>query len=116
MKRTGLVTVLALGLTAAAGADVTVMMTTGSTAAGRATKTPGTLFIKGQRMRSDLDLGGRVQTTIFDVDGQRMYSFDSTKTEAELWDMQALSAEVSRGVDAADVKASITPNGQTDRS
>jgi len=113
MKRVGLVTVLALGLAVPGAADVTVKMTTGGTAAGSASKTPGTLYIKGNKMRSDIVMGGRVQTTIFDVDAQRMYSFDSAKNEADLWDMQALSAELSKGFDPSDVKASITPNGRT---
>ena len=32
---------------------------------------------------------------IFDVDNQRLYSFDSKKKEADAWDMQAFGANMS---------------------
>ena len=33
---------------------------------------------------------------IFDVDDQRLYSFDSKKKEADAWDMQAFGANLQR--------------------
>ena len=108
---------VALALTLAAAttgfADVTLKMTTSNTGGGVANKVPGTVYIKGNRMRTDFEVGTRIQTTIFDVDAQKMYVFDSTKKEADAWDMRALSAELSKQVAPSAVTASITPNGQT---
>jgi hypothetical protein len=50
---------------------------------------------------------------IFDVESQKMISFDSKKKEADVYDMQKLSAEISKNVDTTGMKASIKPNGQT---
>lgn len=104
---------LLLGAAAPGFADVTLKMTTSNTGGGVANKAPGTVYIKGNRMRTDLQIGTRVQTTIFDVDAQKMFVFDSTKKEADVWDMRALSADLSTSVDASAMSASITPNGQT---
>jgi hypothetical protein len=93
--------------------DVTVKMTTSNTGGGVANKVPGTVYVKGQRMRTDLEVGNRIQTTIFDVDAQRMYVFDSTRKEADAWDMRALAAELSQTVAPSAIAASIHPTGQT---
>jgi hypothetical protein len=108
-----LFSVFTLAIAVPGFADVTLKMTTSNTGGGVANKVPGTVYIKGNRMRTDLEVGTRVQTTIFDVDAQKMYVFDSTKKEADAWDMRALSAELSKSVAPSAVSASITPNGQT---
>jgi hypothetical protein len=64
-------------------------------------------------MRSDAVVGNRTQTTIFDLDAQKMYVFDSKKKEADVWDMAAFAAQLSQSVDMSAAKASFTPNGQT---
>ena len=64
-------------------------------------------------MRSDVQMGDKIQSTIFDVDAQKMYMFDSKKKEADVWDMAAFGAEMSKSVDVSGMKASIKPNGQT---
>jgi hypothetical protein len=38
--------------------------------------------------------------------------FDSKKKEADVWDMAAFGAELSKAVDASSAKASLKPNGQ----
>ena len=43
---------------------------------------------------------------IFDVDGQKLYSFDSKKKEADVWDMQAFGGEMTKSVDTSEMKAS----------
>ena len=47
-------------------------------------------------MRTDTVTGDTTRTMIFDVDNQRLYSFDSKKKEADAWDMQAFGAEHRR--------------------
>ncbi len=113
MIRMLLVALLALCLAAPALADVTVKQTTSGKGLGISGKTTGTVYIKGNKMRSDSVMGDRTQTTIFDVDAQKMYIFDSKKKEADVWDMSAFAAEVSKSVDVSSAKASFKPNGQT---
>jgi hypothetical protein len=69
--------------------------------------------IKGNKMRSDVVMGDKTQTTIFDVDGQKLYMFDSKKKEADVWDMAAFASEISKSVDMSGMKASLKANGQT---
>ena len=112
MKRVALATVLALGLTLPAFADVTMKQTTGGKGLGMSGTASATAYIKGNKMRSDVVIGDKTQTTIFDIDAQKMYSFDSKKKEADVWDMSAIGAEVSKSVDVSSTKASLKPNGQ----
>ena len=114
MKRYALLTLVALvGLAAPAGADV-IMKSTGS---GKGMGMGGTMtittYIKGNKMRTDTITGDTTSTMIFDVDAQRLYSFDSKKKEADSWDMQAFGANLQQSVDTGGMKASIKPNGQT---
>jgi hypothetical protein len=113
VKQLLLAVTLVLGTAAPGFTDVTLKMTTSNTGGGVANKAPATVYIKGNRMRTDLHVGTRVQTTIFDVDAEKMYVFDSTKKEADAWDMRALTAELSKSVDAPAMSASMTPTGQT---
>jgi len=104
---------LAVLVSAPAFADVTVKQTTSGKGMGMSGTTTATAYIKGNKMRSDVVMGDKTQTTIFDVDGQKMYVFDSKKKEADVWDMAAFTAEIGKSVDVSGMKASITPNGQT---
>lgn len=112
MKRVVLTTALTLGLALPAVADVTLKQTTGGKGMGISGKAGGTTYIKGNRMRSDVVMGDKTQTTIFDIDAQKMYIFDSKKKEADVWDMAAFGAELSKSVDMSNTKASVKPNGQ----
>jgi hypothetical protein len=104
---------LALAVASPAAADVTITMTTGGKGMGLSAKSAGTTYIKGNRLRTDLQVGDKIQTTIFDLDTQKMYSFESKKKEADVFDMAAFSADVAKSVDVSGMKATITPNGKT---
>src|SRR5688572_8217102 len=113
MMRVLLGVVVSVAVALPAAADVTIKMTTGGKGMGMSASTTGTTYIKGNKMRTDLQIGDKVQTTIFDLDAQKMYIFESGKKEADVWDMAAFAKEVGANIDAANVKASIKPNGQT---
>lgn len=113
MKRIFVGAVLVLGLALPANADVTLKQTTGGKGLGISGTASATTYIKGNRMRSDVVMGDKTQTTIFDVDAQRMYVFDSKKKEADVWDMATFGAELSKTIDMSGAKASVKPNGQT---
>lgn len=107
------ITILALTLAAPSFADVTINHTMNGKALGFSGATTGTTYIKGNRMRSDAVVRNRTQTTIFDLDAQKMYMFDSRKKQADVWDMAAFAAEMSKSVDMSGAQASFQPNGQT---
>ena len=50
---------------------------------------------------------------IFDVDGQKLYMFESGKKEADVYDMGTFAADMAKSVDTANMKVSMKPNGQT---
>ena len=54
-----------------------------------------TTYIKGNKMRSDVVMGDTVRTTIFDIDTQKMISFDSKSKEAGVYDMSRAGAEMA---------------------
>ena len=105
MQRMVLALFLALGLALPAAADVTLKMTTGGKGMGISGKASGTTYIKGNKMRTDLQMGDKIQSTIFDLDAQKMYVFDSKKKEADVWDMAAFGAEIGQSIDTANMKA-----------
>ena len=113
MKRVVLTAVLAIGLALPAYADVTIKQTTGGKGLGMSGNAPGTTYIKGNKMRSDVVIGDRTQTSIFDVDAQKMYVFDSKKKEADVWDMGAFAQELSQSVNTSSAKGSLKANGKT---
>ncbi len=113
MKYAFVATLVAICLAMPAYADVTLKQTTGGKGMGMSGKTAGTTYIKGNKMRSDVVMGDKTQTTIFDIDSQKMYIFDSKKKEADVWDMGAFAEELSKSVDVSSTKASLKPNGQT---
>jgi hypothetical protein len=113
MTRTTLAAVLILRLAAPAAADVTIKQSTSGKGLGMSGTTTGTTFIKGAKMRTDLVTGDTTRSTVFDLDAQKMYSFDSKKKEADVYDLATLQADMAKSMDASAMKASITPNGQT---
>jgi hypothetical protein len=104
---------LSLALAVPAYADVTVKMSVSASGMGAAGKTSGVAYIKGNKMRSDLQMGNRTQTTIFDLDAQKMYVFEAGKKEADVWDMADFAKTVTAVVDPSQLKGSLKPNGQT---
>jgi hypothetical protein len=114
MKRWILVALVALAAHAApAFADVTVKSTGAGKGMGMQQAMSITTYIKGNKMRTDTVMGDTTRVMIFDVDGQRLYSFDTKKKEADAWDMQAFGANLQSSVDTSGMKASVKPNGQT---
>ncbi|MBP7777430.1 MAG: hypothetical protein KA371_09900 [Acidobacteria bacterium] len=113
MTRAALALILAFGLASPAAADVTIKQTTSGKGLGMSGTTSGTTYIKGAKMRTDLVTGDTTRSTVFDLDAQKMYSFDSKKKEADVYDLTALQAEMAKGTDLANIKATITPTGQT---
>jgi len=112
MKR-WLALVAFVALAAPAFADVTVKSTGSGKGMGMGADMTTTTYIKGNKMRTDAVMGDRTISMIFDVDAQRLYSFDSKKKEADAWDMQAFGANMNQTVDTSGIKSSIKPNGQT---
>jgi hypothetical protein len=113
MKREMFLAGLLFAAAVPAFSDVTIKQTTSGKAMGVATAATTTTYIKGAKMRTELDVKGTQKITIFDVDAQKMYSFDSKTKNVDVWDMQAFSAEMAKNVDASEIKASIKANGQT---
>lgn len=110
-KRSALV--VACVLTAPSFADVTIKQTMDGKALGLSGQAAGTTYIKGNKMRSDAVLGNRTHTTIFDLDAQKMYAFDSRKKQADIWDMAAFASELAQAVDISGATGALRPNGQT---
>lgn len=113
MTRFILSAVLVLGLAAPAFADVTVKATGSGKGMGMSGDMTTITYIKGNKMRTDTVMGDTTRTMIFDVDNQRLYSFDSKKKEADAWDMKTFGANISNAVDTTGMKSSIKANGQT---
>lgn len=113
MKHVLLTAALMLALASPSFADVTIKQTMSGKGMGMSTNINSTTFIKGMKMRSDSVTGDTTRTTIFDVEAQKMYLFDSKKKEADVWDMAAFGAEMGKAVQTDEMKASIKPNGQT---
>jgi hypothetical protein len=114
LSRLALAAVVALAaLVAPAFADVTVKATGTGKGMGMGGAMTTTTYIKGNKMRTDTVIGNDTRTMIFDVDNQRLYSFDAKKKEADAWDMQAFGNNINASVDTANMKASVKPNGQT---
>jgi hypothetical protein len=105
--------VAAFLLSLPAYADVTLKQTTTGKGLGMSGKSSVVNYIKGAKMRTDTVVGNRTLTTILDVDGQKMYSFDSKKKEADVWDMASVAEDVAEAIDVSAMKVSLTPNGQT---
>lgn len=113
MRRAVVSSLLTLTLVAPAAADVTIKQTTSGKGLGMSGSTTGTTFIKGAKMRTEQVSGDTTRVAIFDLDAQKMYSFDSKKKEAEVWSLGELQAQMAKGADVSAMKASITANGQT---
>jgi len=113
MKRLILSALLVLALAAPAVADVTIKGTSSGKGMGMTANMTTVTYIKGNKMRTDTVTGDTTRSMVFDVDAQRLYSFDSKKKEADVWNMQAFSAEMAKNVDVSGMKASVKANGKT---
>ena len=113
MRIASVATILALILAAPSFADVTIKQTMNGKALGFSGETSGTTYIKGNKMRTDAVVGNRTQTTIFDLDTQKLYMFDSKKKQADVYEMATFAAEIAKTVDMSAGTMSFTGNGQT---
>lgn len=113
MTRLILAALFVLGLAAPSLADVTVKSTASGKGMGMSAGMTTVTYIKGNKMRTDTVMGDTTRTMIFDVDNQRLYSFDSKKKEADAWDMQAFGANITKAVDTSGMTSSIKANGKT---
>jgi hypothetical protein len=113
MRHLALAAVAIVAFTASARADVTMKQSTATKGMGQSGTIQTTTYIKGLKMRSDAVIGESTRTTIFDVENQKMYMFDSKKKEADVWDMAAFGAEMGKNVDPSQMRTSFKANGQT---
>ncbi|MDH4064079.1 MAG: hypothetical protein OEW19_06740 [Acidobacteriota bacterium] len=104
---------LALLVTVPAWADVTIKQTNAGKGMGMSGTMASTTYLKGMKMRTETVTGDTTRISIFDVQNQKMYMFDSKKKEVDVWDMQAFTAEMSKSVDTSAMKGTVKPNGQT---
>lgn len=111
--RTMISAALALAIWAPAHADVTINATNTGKGLGMSGTTTSTTYIKGLKMRVDNVRGKKTDTTIFDVENQKMYVVNAKKKEVDVWDMGAFSEELSKSVATEGMQSSISPNGQT---
>jgi hypothetical protein len=79
MKRSIFAAILTVVVVAPASADVTIR----STIAGKGMGMSGTMtsvtYVKGSKMRNEVTVGDNTRVTIFDLDAQKMTSFDLKK-------------------------------------
>lgn len=113
MKRILVASILVAGLVMPVFADVTIKNSTSGKGMGFSGTSAGATYIKGNKMRTDSVVGDKTLSMVFDVDAQKLYSFDSKKKEADVWDMATFSQEIAKSVDVSSTKASFKPNGQT---
>jgi Domain of unknown function (DUF4412) len=103
---------LCLGLAAPATADVTTKHKSGGKGMGGMMSGEMTQYVKGLKMRTDQNLAGQETTTIIDIAAKQMIVLHHAKKEADVFDMTKLSANMAK-MPVSDIKASITPTGQT---
>jgi hypothetical protein len=113
MKRVFLAVPAMAFVATSAWADVTIKQTMTGKGMGMSGNMASTAMVKGMKMRTDTVMGDTTRTTIFDVENQKMYMFDSKKKEADVWDMAAFGKQMGDAVDLSEMKTSMKANGQT---
>ena len=113
MKRAIFLAGLMLAASAPLFADVTIKATNSGKVMGMGGDMQTTTYVKGMKMRVDTVTGDTTRTSIYDVENQKLYTFDNKKKEADVWDMAAFSAEVSKSVSVQGMTSSVKANGQT---
>ena len=112
MKRLILVLGCALAVSAQLFADVTIKSTGTGKGLGLSADMASTTYVKGLKMRVDTGTNP-VKTVVFDLDEQKMISFDSKKKEADVWDMSTSADDMAKVVETGSIKSSVKPNGQS---
>jgi hypothetical protein len=105
--------IAALFVASPALADLKLTQTMAGKGMGLGGTTSGVSYIKGMKMRTDSISGDTTRTVIFDLDAQKMYSFDNKRKEADVWDMAEVGKQVSASVDASQMTTSLKPTGQS---
>lgn len=113
MKRMCLALLLAVAVASPAWADVTIKASASGKGMGMSAKSVTTTYIKGNRMRTEIQDGDKVSVMIMDLDGQKMYMFETKKKDADVFDMTAFAEEMGKNVDVSGMKATMTANGKT---
>lgn len=113
MKHVILAAIVALAMASPARADLKMIQSVSGKGMGMGGNSVTTTYIKGLKMRSDTVSGDTTRTTIFDVENQKMYIFDSKKKEADIWDMADFAKQIGSTVETTGMTASFKPNGQT---
>jgi len=113
MKRVILSATFALVTMSPLYADVTIKSTGSGKGLGMSGSMSSVTYIKGTKMRVDNVSGDTTRTVIFDVENQKMYSFDSKKKEADVYDMTLVAADMGKAVEVGEIKSSVKANGET---
>lgn len=113
MTRAILASLAALSLAAPAAADVTLKQSVAGKALGFGGTTTSVTYIKGAKMRTESVVGGKTRVSIFDLDAQKMYSFDVGEKEADVYNLAQLQADMAKSVDVSAMTATFAPNGKT---
>ncbi|MEK6630362.1 MAG: DUF4412 domain-containing protein [Acidobacteriota bacterium] len=94
-------------------ADVTVK----ATQSGKMMMTSGNgqviTYIKGLKMRTEMQIGNDVIVSILDLDAQKSIMLNTKKREAEVYDIQKIAADLQKSVGTAEATMSFKANGQT---
>lgn len=110
MQRLALALLFFVSTAVPAHADVTLRQVTSGMGPGMSAS--GVTYIKGLRMRTDTVMGTVTRTVVFDLEGRRVIAYDSSRQEADVFDMSTVSpAAPVTGSDRT--RASITPTGRT---
>jgi hypothetical protein len=112
MKHVVLAAIAALAIAAPARADLKLVENVTGKGLGMSGTMPSTTYIKGLKMRVDNVNGDKTTSMIFDVENQKLYSFDSKKKEADVWDMADFGKQIGVS-ESTGGTYSFKPNGQT---
>lgn len=76
--------VLAGTLAAPAWAEVTIKQTSTGKGLGLSGAMAATTYLKGMKMRTESVMGDTTRVTIFDLEAQKMYAFETRKKEVDV--------------------------------
>lgn len=108
MKRTALIAAAAFAFASSAWADL--MMKSDSQAMGM--NGSQVMYIKNGKMRTEHSMM-KNRYSIMDPTTRQMIQVDTEKKTAEITDFAKIAQSIAPMIDAAQVKVSVTPNGET---
>jgi hypothetical protein len=113
MRRVLFAVLSLVSLAAPSAADVTLKQSVSGKALGLGGTAASTTYIKGAKMRTETVTGDTTRVTIFDLDAQKMYGFDSKRKEADVYELAQFQADMAKAVDLGAMTATFEPNGRT---